>query len=146
MDPRHEAAQADAALSGESNVTVDRAVKAYIKMRDRRSALKAAFEREDNVIKAQQEQVEGFLLAQLQSIGGKSIATEHGTVYQDISIKPSCQDWNSFYAFVREHDAFDLMEQRLGRNAIAKYMKDNEGRLPPGVSVFKEATVKIRRS
>ena len=122
-------------------------VKVFIKMRDARAALKAEFERKDEVIKAQQEKVHDYLLGELNKLGdgAQSITTEFGTVYRDVEIKPSCQDWAIFWSFMRENDMLELMEKRLGRNAIKKYMDENEGRLPPGISVFKEATVKIRR-
>lgn len=142
MDPRH----TDAVLSGEKHPHIDRAVRAFIKMRDKRSELKAAFEKADKEIKDQQETLQAFFLQRMQEMGGiTSIATDYGTIYQDIDFKSSCSDWGSLFEYIKEHDAFDLLEKRLGKLAIKKFIEDNEGRLPPGVNVFKEATVKIRR-
>lgn len=139
------ARDADSVLDGK-DPHMDRAVKAYIKMRDARSALKAQFEKDDKAIKDQQEILQNFFLEKMQRMGGiTAIATEFGTVYQDIDVKSSCSDWGALFEFIAKNDAWDLMEKRLGKLAVKKFMEDNEGRLPPGVNVFKEATVKIRR-
>ena len=59
----------------------DRLVQAYVKMRDKRAELSAAFEAEDNKISAQMELVEAELLKICKSIGADSVRTPFGNVY-----------------------------------------------------------------
>jgi hypothetical protein len=128
-----------------ASIPAARIVKAFLKMRDRRAELKAEFERQDAAIKEQQVRLEGELMKILNEAGGDSLGTEFGTIYRSVDVKASCQDWDALYQFIRENDMFELLEKRVGKNAIKEYMDKHEGRLPPGVSIFKEATVTIRR-
>ena len=61
-------------------------------------------------------------------------------------IKPSCEDWNGFYTWIAENEAFDALERRVKKSFITTYMEDNKGELPPGINVTQEYTVTIRRS
>lgn len=125
---------------------LDKVAETYVKIRDARAEKKRAWEAEDLELKAQLETLDAFLLEKLQSLGVESVRTKHGTVYQSVSIKPSCQDWNGFYAWIAQYEAFDALERRVKKSFIVDYMKDNNDELPPGITVLKEYTVTIRRS
>ena len=125
---------------------LDKVTETYVKIRDRRTELKRAYEIEDLKLKDQLEVLEGHLLQTLQDLGAESVRTAHGTVYQSVSVKPSCQDWTALYAWIAENDAFDALERRVKKSFITEYMTDNNDELPPGITVMKEYTVTIRRS
>jgi hypothetical protein len=125
---------------------LDKVAATYIKIRDKRSELKKQYETEDQALKAQLETLESFFFEKLKSLGAESIRTKHGTVYQSLAIKPSCEDWTSFYTWITENEAFDALEKRVKRSFVVDYMNNNSGGLPPGITVLKEYTVTIRRS
>lgn len=127
-------------------VKLDKITETYVKIRDARSDLKKKYEAEDLALKVQLETLDSFLLGRLQELGVESVRTKHGTVYQSTSVKPSCEDWNSFYAWIAENEAFDALERRVKKSFITTYMEDNKGELPPGINVTQEYTVTIRRS
>ena len=127
-------------------VKLDKITETYVKIRDARSDLKKKYEAEDLALKVQLETLDSFLLGKLQDLGVESVRTKHGTVYQSTSIKPSCEDWNAFYAWIAKHEAFDALERRVKKSFITTYMEDNKGKLPPGINVMQEYTVTIRRS
>lgn len=127
-------------------VSYDRAVKAYIKMREARSKLKRDFEIEDNKIKAQQELIEAFLLNVCNTTGLKNFATKYGTVIKSEDILPTGSDWDAFYHWVAENDAFDALERRIKKTFISQYMEEHKGSVPPGVSVLRSFKITIRRS
>jgi hypothetical protein len=127
-------------------VKIDKVTETYIKIRDARSTLRKTYEAEDLKLKDQLDVLEGYLLQTLQDLGVECARTAHGTVYQSTSIKPSCMDWNAFYTWIAENEAFDALEKRVKKTFIVDYMKDNKDELPPGISVLKEYTVTIRRS
>lgn len=127
-------------------VKLDKITETYVKIRDARSDLKKKYEAEDLALKVQLETLDSFLLGKLQELGVESVRTKHGTVYQSTSIKPSCEDWNSFYTWIAENEAFDALERRVKKSFITTYMEDNKGELPPGINVLQEYTVTIRRS
>lgn len=130
----------------DEQVQLDKVAKVYVKIRDKRSELKKAYEAEDLKLKEQLEVIDSFLLNTLMDLGVESARTKYGTIYKSIAVKPNCEDWTSFYEFIKENDAFDALERRVKKSFIVTYMTDNKDELPPGITVQKEWTVTIRRN
>jgi hypothetical protein len=129
----------------EQEVKLDKVAATYVKIRDKRSEIKKAYEDEDLKLKVQLDAIESFFLETLQALGVESARTKHGTVIKSLAIKPSCEDWSALYAWIAENDAFDALEKRVKRSFIVDYMADNSDELPPGITVLKEWTVSVRR-
>lgn len=123
-----------------------RVVKAYIRLRDKRSEIKKAYEAEDEKYKAAQERLEGEMLRFLEENKMDSVRTEAGTFFRQEQITPSASDWSALYDFIREHNAFEFLERRVTKKAVKEYMEDHDGALPPGVQVFRKYDVSVRRS
>lgn len=121
-------------------------VKAYIKMRQARADLKKKFEEEDKSIKEKMDIIEAEMLRQMQDSGIDSIKTPSGTFYRQEEVTPAGSDWNAFYNWVRDNDAFDALERRIKKTFIKEYMDAHDGGIPPGVSVYREYVVRVRRS
>jgi hypothetical protein len=131
-------------------IDAEKLVKVFIKMRDKRSELKRAFEAEDAAIKAKQEKIEAVLLDHLNKNKQDSARTAAGTFYRQKKTVPSASDWEAFYAWIKENDAFDALERRIKATFITDYMEehadDPDNNLPPGVSVFTRYDVRVRKS
>ena len=121
-------------------------VKAYIKIRDKRAEIKKAFEEQDKALKEKLELIEGEMLRHMQETGIESIKTAAGTFYKQEDITPTGSDWDAFYTWVKTNDAFDALERRIKKGFIKEYMETHEGGIPPGVSVYREYVVRVRRS
>lgn len=126
-------------------VTHDRLVRAYVKMRDARSALKQTYEHEDKLIRDKMELVEQTILSSMNGSGITSFKTEAGTAYRTETLVPTGSDWAAFYAWVKENDAFDFIFKRIKADSVKDYMDQNDGKVPPGVSVYSKFGVTIRR-
>lgn len=120
--------------------------KAYIKLRDARAQMKRQFEEQDSALKAKQERLEAEMLRFLQESNTDSVKTVAGTFYRQEEITPTGADWDAFYKWVAENDAFDFLERRIKKTAIKEYMEMNSGAIPPGVSVYREFVVRVRRT
>jgi hypothetical protein len=120
-------------------------VNAFLKIREARSAAKKEFDEKDGQLKASQVRLEAVLLDHLNKAGAESVRTEAGTFFRQEDIKPAAQDWNAFYDWIKEHNAFDALEKRITKTFIKEFMETNDGALPPGVSVFREHVVRVRR-
>jgi hypothetical protein len=129
----------------EQEVKLDKVAATYVKIRDKRSELKKQYEAEDLKLKEQIETLEGFFLETLKDMGAESVRTKHGTIYRSLDVKPSCEDWNAFYAWIAENDAFDALERRVKKSFITSFMEDNKDELPPGITVVKEYIAKVLR-
>ena len=129
----------------EQEVKLDKVAATYVKIRDKRGELKKQYEAEDLKLKDQIETLESFFLQTLQDLGVESARTKHGTIYRSLDVKPSCEDWNAFYAWIAENDAFDALERRVKKSFITSFMEDNKDELPPGITVVKEYIAKVLR-
>lgn len=123
----------------------DRLVRAYVKMRDHKTAMVREHEAALKLHEEKMEKVEAALLGFLNANKVDSVATKHGTFYRQENLTPTGSDWGAFYNWVRENDAFEALERRIKKTFIKEYMDAHEGGVPPGVSVFREYVVRIRR-
>lgn len=128
------------------DVTADKLVRAYIKMRDKRAELKAAYEAEDEKIKEQMALVEFHLLDICKTTGAESIRTGHGTAIRSVQTRYWTGDWSSMHKFIRDHNALDLMERRISQLSMKNFLRENPDLMPPGLNVENKYVVTVRRS
>jgi hypothetical protein len=127
-------------------VDLNKITKAYLRLRDQRDELRRTYTDQDNVLKEKQERLEAAALAFLNETGQESARTVNGTVYRQEDVIPTGSDWERFYEWVKENDAFDALERRIKKGFVASYMEEHEGAPPPGVSVLRRYVVRVRRS
>jgi hypothetical protein len=123
---------------------LERLAKVFINLREARSALARKFNEEDEELKKKQGLVQAVVLDFLNKTKQKSASTALGTFYKQLDIKPTGSDWEAFYAWVKENDAFDFLERRIKKSEVADYMERHDGEAPPGVSVLREFVVRVR--
>lgn len=120
--------------------------KAHINIRAARSALSKEFDKADGELKAKQTRLEAEMLRFLQANNTDSVRTESGTFYRQEELTPSASDWDALYSWIAENDAFDALEKRIKKTFVKDYMETNDGAIPPGVSVYREYVVRVRRA
>ena len=47
---------------------------------------------------------------------------------------------------MKQNDAFDALERRIKKTFVSEYMENNGGAIPPGVSVYRQYAVRVRRN
>ena len=129
-----------------SSVPLDKLAQTYIKMRDKRALIKNAWEVQDNEIKEQMDLLEEKMLDTCKEMNADSIKTKFGTIVRSIKSRYWTNDWDSTYAFIKEHDAFGLLEKRLHQTNLKQFLTENPDLLPMGLNVENEYTVLVRRS
>lgn len=127
-------------------VSVDKLVAVYIKMRDKRSELLKEYETADSVVKEQMEVVEGKLLDLCKTIGADNIKTKHGTVIRGVKTRYWTSDWASMHKFILEHQMPDLLEKRVSQSTMKQLLDENPDMMPPGMNVDSKYSVTIRRN
>lgn len=125
---------------------LNRVTKAYLRLRDTRDELRRNYTEEDNELKEKMERLEAEMLSFLNETHQESARTLNGTVYKQEDIIPTGSDWDRFYQWVKENDAFDALERRIKKGFVAEHMREHEGAPPPGVSVLRKYVVRVRRS
>lgn len=120
-------------------------VEKYIALRDRRAERKAKYEQEDSADLTLQEKIEAVLLKHFNEAGVESVKTEFGTAYKSSRTAATVADRDVFFAYVREHNAYELLEARCNKTAVAQHKAANDD-LPPGINWREEVTVNVRRA
>lgn len=128
------------------DATADKLVKAYMKMREYRSQLKAKYEEEDSEVKEQMDMVEAKLLDLCKTTGADSIRTKHGTVSRSVQTRYWTGDWEAMYKFINTHQAPDLLERRISQTQMREFLKEHPDDMPVGMNVDNRYTVTVRRS
>ena len=127
-------------------VSVDRLVAVYIKMRDKRAELLREYEEQDGTIKEQMETVEGRLLDLCKSVGADSLKTQHGTVIRGVKTRYWTSDWQAMHDFILEHKMPELLEKRVSQTTMKQLLEENPDLMPKGMNVDSRYAVTIRRS
>jgi len=128
---------------------VAKITKAYVAIRDRRAEIKKTFDTEYADLGEKLDRLNAELLRLMQNQNSDAIRTEFGTVYRQEEIKPSCSDWSALDAWEKANpdiNASDILEKRVSKKFITEYMENNEGALPPGISIYREYVARVRRS
>ena len=127
-------------------ISADKLVAVYMKMREKRASLLREYEEQDEAIKGQMEVVEGRLLDLCKSIGADSLKTQHGTIIRTVKTRYWTSDWNSMHKFIMEHNMPELLEKRVSQTTMKQLLDENPDMMPPGMNVDSRYAVTIRRN
>ena len=125
--------------------TADSLVEEYVLLRDKRSEIKKDFDEEDKKVKAQMERREVKLLEMLKAVGAESFRTEHGTAFTQDKVRSNAADWEAYWAWMGENNRSDGVEKRVSQGMISKMLEEGK-ELPPGITIFSEKVVIVRKS
>jgi hypothetical protein len=125
---------------------LDQLTAIYLKIRDTRAENKREFENVDKDLEEQQKMLAEQMLDSCKEIGADSIKTPHGTIIRSVKSKYWTGDWDSMYTFIKEHDAFGLLEKRLHQTNMKDFLNENPDALPMGLNVESEYTIVVRRA
>ena len=125
---------------------LDRLVSVYIKIRDKKAALKKEFVEQEAVLEDKMDLLKNHLLSHCEEDNVESVRTKHGTFYRSIKSRYWTNDWEAMSKFIVEHEAVDLFEKRLHQTNVRQFLQDNPESLPPGLNVDSEYTINVRRA
>ena len=128
------------------SIPLDKLTDIYIKMRDTRNAAKREFEAKDKLLEEQMAMIESQMLEICKQNNANSIRTEHGTVIRQVKSRYWTNDWDSMYRFIKENDAYGLLEKRLHQTHMKEFLSENPDKLPMGLNTESEYTITVRRS
>jgi hypothetical protein len=124
-------------------IDVEKLVRVFRKIRDKRKEHAKAFKVLDAGLKAQQELVANNILDFLNHTKQTSAKTADGTAYKKSKVLPSCGDWGAFYTWIAEKKAFHFLHKRITIDAVTTYEAEHAGELPPGVNVMRSWTIGV---
>lgn len=129
-----------------SKVTLDKLAAVYLKIRERRSALKRAFDAEDGELKAEQEQLSAAMLELCKAQGiEKSVNTGVGTIIRSVKRKFWTSDWEEFYKFIVDNNAPELLTRSIHQSNMKQFLEDNPDKYPDGLDIQAEESISVRK-
>lgn len=126
-------------------MNIDEAVAAYVKLRDKRDALKRQHKEELVPYTEKMDRIEAAILNFFNKTGQNSCRTNHGTPYKSDTLSATVADRESFLGFVRENEAYHFLENRVKKEAVVEYEQEH-GEYPPGIKTSVVTKINVNRS
>jgi len=125
--------------------SIDKIVAVYIKIRNAKEELTREYDDKIANLDEQMRTLKQKLLDISKETGVTSFKTENGTAYRTIKNRYWTNDWESFYGFMREQGAMELLEKRIHQTNMREFLEDHPEVHPPGLNVDQEYEITIRR-
>ena len=131
-----EAAPAVDAVPLDKLVSIHAKIKAKMEMLDQQLA----------ELEEQRTEIRLAIKDQMKALGLTSVQTSNGTVSLMKKTRYNTQDWDSFKAFVLEHQVVDLLEKRIAQSNMAQFLEENPGVVPPGLNSVTEFDIRVTKA
>ena len=125
-----------------------RLIRTFIKIRDARSEVKAAWEEEDAKLEAQLNVIKEEMLEYFkrpENKGATNFSSAEGQFIRMTKTKYFTDDWSSFHEFIVEEQVPQLLEKRVAQGAMKQYLEENPDKLPKGLNTVTEFTIQVRK-
>jgi hypothetical protein len=114
-------------------VNVDDVIAAYMKLRKQRDVIEAEVKDKVSEIKAKMTKLESWIKEQADAQGVTSFKTPHGTAFLTTTDYANVADWDAVLGFIRENEAYDMLEKRVSKIAVRSFIEHSKS-VPPGVN------------
>jgi len=131
-------------MEGRMTFTVEQVVGTYVKLRRKREEIEASVKVEVDEIKAKMAKLEAWLMQKADEDGVTSFKTSKGTAFISSTDFANVADWDAVLTFIKNNDAFDMLEKRVSKSAVRALM-DETGSVPPGITYGTKIGVSIRK-
>ena len=81
-------------------------------------------------IKEREEEIARDLIQEMESVGLKRMANDNATISVATENVPDVTDWDAFYAFILDNQAFELLHKRVSATAFRELSQTQD---VPGV-------------
>ena len=123
-------------------IPIDKLVAIHSKIKARQEML----DKQLAELEEQREEVRMAIKDQMKALGLTSVKTSFGTVSLSKTTRYNTQDWDSFKAFVLEHQVVDLLEKRIAQTNMAQFLEENPGVVPPGLNSVTGFDIRVTKA
>jgi len=116
----------------------------YLTLRNQKEALAQSVKAKVDEINAKMTKIEAWIKQQADAQGVTSFKSEHGTAFLTTVDYANVADWDATLRFIRESEAYDMLEKRVSKTAVRAYI-DQTKSVPPGVNYGTKLEVNIRK-
>ena len=125
-------------------LTIDKVIGTYLKLRGEKEAIEAETKEKVKGIKEQLVKLEAYLKERADETGVDSFKTAKGTAFLTTTDFAQVGDWDALLGFVKERDAYDLLEKRVSKTAVRGYIEADKS-VPSGVNYGTRIDVNVRK-
>jgi hypothetical protein len=126
------------------SVTVDKVIAKYMRLRERKAAIEAEVKEQLEAVKADMLKLEAWLKQKLDEDGLTSFKTDHGTAFLTTTDFANVEDWDATLKFIIEHEAYDMLQRRVSKDAVRAYIDDTK-EVPAGIKYGTKLDINIRK-
>lgn len=101
----------------------------------------AAFDKAAKNLRADRETINGLIIAKMDDQGITRIGTGHGNVSITENTVPNVVDWDQVYEFIKDNDAFYLLQRRMSASAFNDLL--TSGTQVPGTELFTKRDISL---
>ena len=106
-------------------ITVEKLVKAYVKIRSKRSELKTEYDDQNKKLVDKQDKIARALLDHCKEHNVDSVKTSEGLFYRTVRQRFLTNDWEAMHKFVKKHDVLEFFEKRLNQTHMKQFLEEN---------------------
>lgn len=100
-----------------------------------------AKDKEAKALKDDENALSDYLIENLSKNESMGIAGKLARVTIVPKLIPTVEDWPAFYAYIKKNNAFELLQRRVGQEAVNERWE--EGKTVPGVVAFRKLTLSL---
>lgn len=125
-------------------INVDDVIATYVKLREQKAVIEAEAKQKVAAFVAKMDKLEAWIKEQADAQGVTSFKTKHGTAFLTTTDYANIADWDAVLNYIRENEAYDMLEKRVSKTAVRGYIDMNKA-VPPGINYGTRLDVNIRK-
>lgn len=133
-------------MAESSTLSLEKLTKVYLKITEKRTELKKAFDEEYGTLTDERDRIKRALLDHCKEHGVDSVKTSEGLFYRSIKQSYWTSDWESMYEFILENEVPEFFDKRLNQKNVRQYLEENPDKLPKGLNSDSTYTISVRRN
>ena len=124
--------------------TISEAIDGYVKLRNKKNELARKHKDELEPINKKMDTIEAWLKREFDKQGVTQQKSASGSVaFVQGADSCTCTDKEAFLEFVKENEAFELMDVRPSKTVVRAFMEER-GEIPPGVKFTQYDVIRVR--
>lgn len=124
--------------------TIDDVISTYMKLRIQKELIEAEVKDKVKGITDKMDKLEAWIKEQADVLGVTSFKTKHGTAFLTTTDYANVADWDAVLKFIKDEEAFDMLERRVSKTAVRGYIEATKA-VPPGINYGTKLSVNIRK-
>lgn len=129
----------------QSKIDIDQLIRVYINLRSTKDEKVDKHKEEIERLDAKMALIQEKLLEEFEKTNAESVSTPSGTAYKKLKTIYSTHDWESFYNFVNDKKAPELLQKRIHQGNMKEWLEKYPTDLPVGLNAISEFTLTVRR-